>query len=353
MVFIAGPRQVGKTTFARSLAGAARGYLNWDVAADRQRILKRTLPASSFWVFDELHKFKGWRNYLKGLWDGRADGQRILVTGSARLDFYRRGGESLQGRYHLLHMHPLSVAELKITAPSDWKALRTLGGFPEPFFGGSAREAKRWSTEHRTLLIRDELGSLERVDDLGRLEMLALRLPDLVGSPLSINSLREDIEVSHKTLARWVSLLERLYAIAFVRPFGHARIRALRKSAKHYHFDWTLPESPGASFENLVAMHLLKWVEFRHDSEGVDLRLQYFRDVDGREVDFVVVEGRRPVLAVECKLGDAPVDGSLRYFKAKFPGCAAWQLHAQGAKDYQTPDGIRVAPALVLLKTLV
>jgi predicted AAA+ superfamily ATPase len=228
------------------------------VPVDRERILTRTLPSGPLWVFDELHKYRGWRNYLKGLWDGRPLGQRVLVTGSARLDFYRFGGDSLQGRYHLLRMHPLSVAELGIESAADWRALRTLGGFPEPYFGGSEREAKRWSTEHRTLLIRDELTSLERVDDLGRLELLALRLPDRVGAPLSINSLRADLEVSHKALSRWVKLLERLYALVFVPPFGHPRVRAIKKSAKHYHLDWTLPSRAGASFENLVAIHLLK-----------------------------------------------------------------------------------------------
>jgi hypothetical protein len=353
MVFVAGARQVGKTTFARALPGASAGYLNWDVPADRERILKRTLPAGSFWVFDEFHKFRGWRNYLKGLWDGRPKGQRVLVTGSARLDFYRFGGDSLQGRYHLLRMHPLSVAELGVTSAADWRALRTLGGFPEPFFGGSARQARRWSTEHRNFLIRDELVSLERVDDIGRLELLALRLPELVGAPLSINSLREGLEVSHKTLTRWVTLLERLYALVLVPPFGSPRVRAIKKSPKHYHLDWTLPSLPGASFENLVAIHLLKWVHYRQDVEGLDLELRYFRDVDGREVDFVVTDRRKPVLIVEAKLDDVAVDPALRYLKAKFPECPAWQIYAQGTKDYQTPQGIRVAPAPLLLGTLV
>jgi predicted AAA+ superfamily ATPase len=353
MVFVAGARQVGKTTFARSLPGAAGGYLNWDVPADRQRILSGTLPAGTFWIFDELHKYRGWRNYLKGLWDGRPSQQRVLVTGSARLDFYRFGGDSLQGRYHLLRLHPLSVAELGATSASDWRALRTLSGFPEPFFSGSARDARRWSTSHRNLLIREDLVSLERVDDVGRLELLALRLPELVGSPLSINGLREDLEVSHKTLTRWVALLERLYAIFLIPPFGSPRVRAIKKSPKHYHLDWTLPPSAGASFENLVAVHLLKWVHFRQDVEGLDLELRYFRDVDGREVDFVVTDRRKPILIVETKLDDVAVDPAIRYLKAKFPDCATWQIHAQGKKDYQTPEGIRVAPALALLKTLI
>ena len=275
------------------------------------------------------------------------------MTGSARLDFYRFGGDSLQGRYHLLRLYPLSVAELGIDTPKEWRALRTLGGFPEPFFGGSAREARRWSTEHRNLLIRHELVSLERVDDVGRLELMALRLPELVGSPLSINSLREDLEVSHKALSRWVGLLERLYALVLIPPFGSPRVRAIKKSPKHYHLDWTLPPSPGASFENLVAIHLLKWVHFRQDVEGLDLELRYFRDVDGREVDFVVTDRRRPVLIVECKLAQGSLDPSVRYLKSKFPDCPAWQIHADGSEDYQTAEGIRVAPAMQLLKTLV
>lgn len=353
MVFVAGPRQVGKTTFSKTLPGSVKGYLSWDVAADRQRILRGTLPSGPLWVFDELHKYRGWRNYLKGLWDARPAGQHVLVTGSARLDFYRHGGDSLQGRYHLLHMFPLSVAELGLATAADWKALRTLPGFPEPFFGGSAREARRWSTEYRNLLIREELTSLERVDDIGRLELLALRLPDLVGSPLSINSLREDLEVSHKTLARWVTLLERLYALFLVHPFGSPKVRAIKKSAKHYHLDWTLPDSPGAAFENLVAVHLLKWVLFRKDTEGLDLELRYFRDVDRREVDFVVTDRRKPLLMVECKLSEDVIDPSLKYLKAKFPDCPSWQIHAVGTKDYQSAEGIRVAPAMTLLKTLV
>jgi predicted AAA+ superfamily ATPase len=353
MVFVAGPRQVGKTTLARSLPGARAGYLNWDVASDRERILTRRLPTGSFWAFDELHKFRGWRNYLKGLWDGRPEGQRILVTGSARLDFYRFGGDSLQGRYHLLRLYPLTVAELGLRSRADWRALRTLGGFPEPFYGGSAREAKRWSTEHRNLLIRDELVSLERVDDVGRLELMALRLPELVGSPLSINSLREDLDVSHKALTRWVSLLERLYALVLVPPFGSPRVRAIKKSAKHYHLDWTLPPSPGSAFENLVAIHLLKWVYFKQDTEGLDVDLRYFRDVDGREVDFVVTDRRQPILIVECKLTQGALDPSVRYLKGKFPECPAWQIHADGDDDYQTPEGIRVAPAIELLKSLI
>jgi predicted AAA+ superfamily ATPase len=353
MVLVAGPRQVGKTTLARSLPGAEAGYLNWDVAEHRERILRRELPATTLWCFDELHKYRSWRNYLKGLFDNRRAGQQILVTGSARLDFYRFGGDSLQGRYHLLRLHPLSVAELGLERAAELQDLLNLGGFPEPYFGASATEAKRWSREHRTLLIREEVASLERVQDLGNLELLVLRLPEVVGSPLSINALREDLQVTHKTVANWLEILERLYAIYRLSPFGAPRIRAVKKEQKHYHWDWSVVQEPALRFENLVAGHLLKWVHHEQDTRGRDVDLRYFRDTDRREVDFVVVERRTPQLLVECKWADVEVDRGLRYLKARFPKCEAWQISAIGTKDYVTQEGIRVAPAMRFLTTLV
>jgi predicted AAA+ superfamily ATPase len=353
MVFVAGPRQVGKTTMAKTLPGADQAYLNWDVAEHRERILKRELPVGPLWIFDEIHKYRSWRNYLKGMYDGRPAGQQILVTGSARLDFYRFSGDSLQGRYHLLRLHPLSVAELGIESTEDLEQLLVLGGFPEPYFGGSEVEARRWSRDYRNLLVREELAELERVNDLGNLELLFLRLPELVGSPLSVNALREDLQLSHKTVENWIRILERLYAVFRLSPFGAPEIRAVKKARKHYHLDWSLVTDPAARFENVVAAHLLKWVHFKQDTEGLDLELRYFRDAEGREVDFVVTERGSPVLMVECKLSDAKVDRSLRYLKKRFPECPAWQLHATGSKDVQTPEGIRISPAVVLLRDLV
>ena len=353
MVFLAGPRQVGKTTLARQLPAAPGAYLNWDVPEHREQILRRELPSGPLWIFDEIHKYRSWRNYLKGLFDVRPEGQQILVTGSARLDYYRYSGDSLQGRYHLLRLHPLSVAELGLETREDFEELLTLGGFPEPFFGGSEVEARRWSREYRNLLIREELVSLENVRDLGNLELLVLRLPALVGSPLSINALREDLQVSHKAVTGWIEILERLYALFRISPIGSPRIRAIKKAQKHYHFDWTLVAEPAQRFENLVASHLLKWVQHQQDTQGLDLELRYFRDTDGREVDFVVTADTRPVRLVECKLSDDKIDRGLRYLKGRFPECEAWQISAAGERDYQSPEGIRVAPALTLLQTLV
>lgn len=354
MVFLAGPRQVGKTTLARRLLGKRENaYLNWDVAAHRTRILAQDLPVSPLWVFDEIHKYKSWRGYIKGLFDAQGRDQKILVTGSAKLDFYRYGGDSLQGRYHLWRMHPLSVAELGMTHPKDLDSLLALGGFPEPFFSGSERVARRWSREYRTRLVREEVAGVERISDLGNMELLAMRLPELVGSPLSINALREDLQLAHKTVANWLDIFERLYGIFRVQPFGTPKIRAVKKERKHYHLDWTLVASPGTRFENLVGVHLLKWVSFQQDSEGRELELRYFRDVDGREVDFVVTENRKPLLAVECKLADEPANKGLSYFKHKFPACECIQVAASGTRDSMTAEGIRFTPALKFLGTLV
>jgi predicted AAA+ superfamily ATPase len=237
---------------------SAAAYLNRDITEQRERILRGELPSRKLSIFDEIHKYRRWRNYLKGLYDGRPRGQRILVTGSGRLDLYRFGGDSLQGRYHLLRLHRFSVAELEIDDSSSWIQLLTLGGFPEQFLSG-----------------------------------------------------------------------------------------------KHYQMHWSLVTNDAARFENLVASHLLKWVHYEQDSAGRDSDVRYFRDVDRREVDFVVTDRGRPIKLVECKWSDADIDSGLRYLHAKYPSVEAWQISAVGTKDYQTPDDIRVAPAIELLKALI
>jgi predicted AAA+ superfamily ATPase len=346
MVFVAGARQVGKTTLARQLLKSKKGYLNWDIPEHRESILKGELPPTHFMVLDEIHKYKHWRNYLKGLYDKIGDSCKILVIGSAKLDYYRYGGDSLQGRYHFLRLHPFSIDELKITTPGDVMDLLKLSGFPEPFLSGSEVETKRWSREYRQRLLEEEVGSLENVTDMGNLELLSLRLPQLVGSPLSINSIREDIQVSHKTISKWLNILERLYAIVRIPPFGAPIIRAVKKEQKHYHFDWSLVPDLPLRFENMAAMHLLKWVHFQQDTKGRDLELRYFRDVDGREVDFVITEDLNPLYLIEIKWKDAAISKGLKYLKKRFPQAEAYQVSAQGEKDYLTLDGIRVMPAL-------
>ena len=365
MVILGGPHQVDKTSLGRSLISVPQAEINYDIPAQRQTILRRELPVTDLWFFDEIHKFKGWRNFLKGLVDEEAqkanphsqNKQRILVTGSARLDLYRHGGDSLQGRHFYLRLHPLSVAELGGHADA-LAQLMELGGFPEPFFKGQDSFARRWRLAYRDRLVREEVTSLETVSDLGKLELLAMALTERVGSPLSINSLREDLQVQHATIARWVDILERLYGIFRIAPFtgsGHdaARLRAVKKEQKHYHCDWRVVDNPAARFENLVASHLMKWVEYQVDTQAANLELRYFRNTDGREVDFVILHHQQPIALIECKQSDSEVSGSLRYLKLRYPNAQAWQLSAQGTKDYVNRDGIRVANAAVLLRLLV
>lgn len=350
MVFVAGPRQVGKTTLAQSLIPSPKQYLNWDDDSDRDKILKKEFPKKNgILIFDEIHKYQGWRNYLKGTYDKLKNKYHILVTGSAKLDVYRFGGDSLQGRYHFLRMHPLSLAELS----DDQKTLMDLfqyGGFPEPFFSKNKIDAKRWSLNYRTRLIREDIVSLEQVNDLGRLELLFMRLPDLVGSPLSINALREDLQVHHATVSKWLDIFEKNYGIFRLAPFGSPLIKAVKKEQKHYHYDWTLIENKGNRFENLVASHLLKWVHWNYDTKGENWELRYFRDETGREVDFVLTDNAKPILFIECKFSDDPVSKSLEYLKTKFPEVEAFQISLKGKKDYINKNGIRVCPARELLK---
>jgi predicted AAA+ superfamily ATPase len=356
MVFIGGPRQAGKTSLAKHLLERAnldtsKRYLNWDALEDREKIMRESFPTGSgLLVLDEIHKYSDWRQTVKGLYDKRGDELQILVTGSARLDLYRRGGDSLQGRYHFYHMFPFTLSELASPTRSSLNDLMAYGGFPEPFLMASEKETRRWSREYRFHLVREDLRDLERVQDIDSIEKMVYRLPDLVGSPLSLNALREDLNVSHQSVSRWMSMLENLYMIFRIYPFGAPRIRAVKKEAKHYHLDWTVIEGEGIRFENLVACHLLKWCFFVRDTEGYDMELRYFRDVDRREVDFVLMQEKKPIHFIECKKKGREINPALRYLKKRFPEVQATQISLEKDLDVMTKENIRLCPAHAFLK---
>lgn len=343
MVFLGGPRQVGKTTLSLALF-SERSYLNWDSSGDRERILKYELPSEKTWIFDEIHKYKKWRGYLKGLYDKNKK-QQILVTGSARLDLYRFSGDSLQGRYHYLRLHPFTFDELKSKSFLDFESLFELGGFPEPFLKGDKVEATRWSKEYRSRILRDDISSIETIHDLGSAELVLMRLPDLVGSPLSINKISEDVQISFKTIKKWLDIYERFYAIYRLSPFGSPKIKAVKKEQKHYHYDWTLIKEPGLRFENMIGSHLLKHVNFLEDTQGREIELRYFKDNEQREVDFVIVEDQKPILFIECKFSETSISPHLKYLNKKFPQVKSYQLTYHSKKDFLSQEGIRVCDA--------
>ena len=356
MVFVSGPRQVGKTTltfdFLKKGHEQHPAYFNWDAIKDRKRIIAGQWPSNQpVIVFDELHKYPRWRNLLKGIYDKEKSKRSFLVTGSGNLRHYSRGGDSLQGRYYSYRLHPFSLMELNAQpTKKDLNDLLQLNGFPEPLFSGSQKILKRWRNEHLSYLVREDIRGLERVKELDTMELLVDLLPERVGSPLSIKSLKEDLEVSHETVERWVSILENLFECFRIPPFGASKIRSVKKEKKLYLYDWSLVEDKGRRFENLTACHLLKYCHFMEDTQGDKMELRFLRDTDKREVDFVVLKNRKPVFAVECKSGDGAVSPHIRYFKERTKIPNFYQVHLKN-KDYET-DGVRVLPFPVFCKEL-
>jgi predicted AAA+ superfamily ATPase len=366
MVFLSGPRQVGKTTLAKSLLKSeADRYFNWDRREDRKKILSGRWPASrSTVVLDELHKYRRWKNWIKGEFDTHGGRVRFLVTGSARLEIYRRGGDSLQGRYHAHRLHGFSMGELLYTRremqaggeldfpeTSDRETLSLLmrfGPFPEPFLKQDERTLRRWRRERLDRFFRDDVRELENVRDMSSMEMLADLLPTRVGSLLSLQSLREDLEVSHRAVSHWIEILDRLYFCYRIAPYTHKAVRALKKASKLYLWDWSSVPDEGPRFENLVAGHLLKLKHALEDQEGYKVGLHYVRDADKREVDFLMTFEKKPWFAVECKVRADDSNPSLRYFGERLGIPYLYQIHLEGEDDVL--DGrVRMMPAAKFL----
>lgn len=358
MVFISGPRQVGKTTLALAcLSPDAKvdhpGYLNWDYAGHSEIIRTGTfLPNEPMIVLDEVHKYKFWRRIVKGLFDTRKNKQKIIVTGSARLDVYRKGGDSLLGRYRHFRLHPYSVGELLQSWPTEGliENLLKFSGFPEPFFSQDAHEHRIWSRDRLQKIVREDLRDLEQVREISLLEQLSDLLPSKVGSVLSIKSLSEDLHVDHKTVQRWLQILESLYICYRISPFGSPKIRAVKKEQKLFLWDWTTVNDSGARWENLVASQLLKYCHYIEDTEGHAMELRFIRDTDKREVDFVVLKDRKPIMAVECKTGEKAISRSCFYFAERTSIPVFYQVH-RGKKTEQKGK-IKVLPFIDFCKEL-
>lgn len=358
MVFIGGPRQVGKTTLSLELIGVSRkdciAYFNWDDKSDKRKVRKLEFPYSEpVLILDEIHKYKKWRGLVKGLFDKRFPKNNFIVTGSARLDYYRFGGDSLQGRYHYHRLHPFSLREFSLTpTKGDLETLLKFGGFPEPLFKSSESHLRRWQREYFDRVIDDDLRDLENVKDISSIALLADELPNRVGSILSVKNLKEDLEVSHQTAERWVQILERLYLCFRIMPFGAKKIKAVKKEKKLYLWDWSHVLNEGAKFENLVASQLLKYCHFIEDTEGYRMELRFIRDIDKREIDFVVIKDKKPLFAVEAKSGEKSLASSIPYYASRTQIPHFYQVH-RGDRDQEYPDyRARILPFLKFCQVL-
>jgi predicted AAA+ superfamily ATPase len=353
MVFVGGPRQVGKTTLCRNLIGThfkSHAYFNWDNRADRKTIMSSVWPGNAeLLIFDEIHKYRQWKSLIKGEYDKLKETYTFLVTGSARLDLYRHGGDSLQGRYHYYRLHPFTLAEIagisnKISVDDklpegkgDYQEtldkLDAFGGFPEPFMKESRRQLRRWHNEKIDRMFREDILDVHSVRDIGNMKLLSDILPQKVGSLLSLNTIREDIEVSFRAVAHWMDILEAFYYHFRIYPFSAKKIRSLKKEPKLYLWDWSEVEDEAARFENLIASHLLKLVHFISDYEGYKSELYFLRDVDKREVDFLVTIDGKPWFAVEVKLHDTRLSPHLLYFKERLSIPYVYQVVKKNGVD--------------------
>ena len=349
MVFIGGPRQVGKTSLSLDFLTLSstknNSYYNWDRTTDKSLILNDKIDISSkILILDEIHKYKKWRNLVKGYYDKYRDELKIIVTGSARLDYFRKGGDSLLGRYRYFRLHPVSISEMsQKPTKADLVQLLKFSGFPEMLFSANENEHRIWQNDRMNKVVGEDLRDLENVKEISLLLLLAELLPSKVGSPLSLKSLEEDLQVSQPTITKWVELLSLLYYCYQVAPFGSAKIRAVKKLQKIYMWDWSQVQEDGFRFENLVAGHLLKYCHFIEDTEGYKMELNYLRDTDGREIDFVVLKNKKPLFAVECKTGDRELSKHIKYFQERTLIPEFYQVHMKD-KDFGHAKTGRVLP---------
>lgn len=385
MLFLMGPRQVGKTTTSRDVAQLRPRslYLNWDNLDHQRQIvsgpseLARALQLEvlaedrPLLILDELHKYPRWRSLLKGFYDTHGEATDVLVTGSARLSAFHPSGESLMGRYFSYRMHPLSVAELARPeigeAPGErppaaidnelFDALERFGGFPEPLSRASDRFALRWRRLRHQQLFREELRDLTRIQELGKVQTLAQLVVLRAGQLVTYSSLADALDASIDSVKRWLSVLESLYFHFPVRPWFRNVTRSLRKEPKFYLWDWSLIEDPGRRFENMVACALLKAVHLWTDHGLGEFGLHFLRDKEKREVDCLVSRDGEPWLLVEAKLsGRGGLSPGLLHFQRQLQAGIA----VQAARDLPHVerscfdlDRPTVVPARTFLSQLV
>lgn len=323
IIFITGPRQVGKTWLALDIAKSFKNplYLNYDRQEDREIIIRESwLPSTDLLILDEIHKMNGWKGYIKGIFDTRAENLKILVTGSARLDFFRQGGDSLAGRFFTHRLFPFSPGELTTAGlPADLDRLTSRGGFPEPFLADSEDWVSRWRNQYMDGLIREDVLDFEKLYDFKSLQTVLELLRRRTGSPASYSSIARDVGISPNTVKKYVQIFEALCIIFRVTPFAENIARSLLKEPKLYFYDTGMVlGDEGARFENLAALSLAKEAAEVEDMKGIRSSLHYVRTKDGKEADFCYVQEGKIVFLAEAKLSDPAISKNLLYFCGKY-----------------------------------
>jgi uncharacterized protein len=360
MVFLTGPRQVGKTTLAGQLLAAypTGQYLNFDNANDRKTITSHAWnPQAPLLVFDELHKMPRWKSWLKGVYDGKISENKILVTGSARVDFLKKSGDSLAGRFFSLRLHPLSVAEWcaehGTTQEQALSHLLERGGFPEAALALNVGESERWRLQYLDGLIREDILEFSRLQEINTMRVLVEMLRERVGSPLSVASLARDLSASTTTITRYLQILEAIYVIFTIKPWHKNIARSLLKAPKIYFYDSGLVRgNEGVRFENSVAAHLLKWTHYQRDVNGKEVDLHYIRTKDESEVDFSIVTSGQVSQLIECKLSDTKPHTALTRFAVEHPEAEAVQL-VRNLRQSIHQASVTVEPAAQWLGRLI
>jgi len=347
MIFLAGPRQAGKTTLAKIISDSFTNnlYFNWDIVAHRVSLLENPAffesvelkdQSTPLIVLDEIHKYKDWKNYLKGIFDQFQGRYKFLISGSGRLDFYQKGGDSLAGRYYLFHLWPFTISELggqnrtivkflknplhitmkkKDNLREIWIQLSVLSGFPEPYLSNKITTYRRWSNTYSKQLIREDIRDLTGIKSIGSIETLYHMLPSKIASPISIPSLACDLKVTYNSINSWLSAFERFFLVFSVSPWSKRIARAIHKERKIYLWDIPKIKEPSARFENMVAIELFRAVTAWNDFGYGQFALNFIKNKEQQEVDFLIVDGDEPVLLIEAKLADTSPSSALIKFQ--------------------------------------
>ncbi len=356
IILITGPRQSWKTTLSRMLVGDF-DYFNFDNPEHQLDLLDRSWDRKkSLIIFDELHKLKNWKAWIKGVYDTEGIPPALIVTGSAKLVTYKKVGDSLAGRFFQFRLHPLDLKELFSYGSADnpAQALDTLleiGGFHEPYLTGKVQFCKRWRRTHLDIILKQDLIDLENIRQISVFETLVQLLRRRVGSPVSYSSLARDLEVSDKTIKKWLVVLENMYVVFRVTPYHNNLARALLKSPKFYFYDTgQVLGDGGVRLENLTACALLKEIQFCEDCFGDEMQLYYLRTKDGREIDFFVTKEGTGNLMLEVKWADSKMSRNFSLFDKYFPETRKVQLVKELSREKTYSNGVEIRKAESWLK---